>query len=408
MKKIHLIISLLFIGNTAICQSIDESIEAIELKKADLETQIKDLELKLIDLNLAKIIIDLKKIGLPSKRFIEHSGFILEYSEEHEQAKWTTHIILPEIKNGKAKRTNDFRTDPKIPTGTTDYSDYYRIDTLATGKVEYIGSHLDRGHLVPSADFKWSQKATSETFYYSNMSPQDSTLNRGKWAELERFLRKYVISNGIPLYIVTLPILEDKLPKIKESINGLSVPKKFAKAAYDPINKRTIGFIMDNKESSKPLKSYTVTVDEIEQVSGLNIFANVPENIEASYVEEDWFDNFQLKDKKPIDIKLLPKNTFNTLQAQSKVGLEICVCGHVVETNFARNGHLRMNLDKSFPDHYFTIFLRKDYLDNFDSDPSLLYKNELICVKGKVDIYKGKINMYPKNQKDISLFNKKN
>jgi endonuclease G len=47
----------------------------------------------------------------------------------------------------------------------------------------------DRGYLAPSADFRWSEKALSESYFYSNMSPQLDDFNREGWAELEGLLR---------------------------------------------------------------------------------------------------------------------------------------------------------------------------------------------------------------------------
>jgi endonuclease G len=46
--------------------------------------------------------------------------------------------------------------------------------------------------LAPSADFRWSEVAVSESFYYSNMSPQKPEFNRQSWSNLEGWVRRYV------------------------------------------------------------------------------------------------------------------------------------------------------------------------------------------------------------------------
>jgi len=272
-----LYISILFViaCQPAICQSISESLEAIEQKKTLLKVELEQLESKLINFKEQLIIEDIKKIGLPSENYVQHRAMMLEYAEDHEQARWVAHMIIPYIKNGHVYRTNDFREDPKILTGTTVQEDYFLTDTLTDGTVEYDGYGYDRGHLAPSADFRWSAAALSESYYYSNMSPQLDDFNREKWAELESYLRSYVINHEVPLHVVTLPILEEGLKKIDRSINGVTIPKRFAKAIYDPINDIAIGFVMENKKLDYPLSSYAVTIDELEKISGLDVFTNI-------------------------------------------------------------------------------------------------------------------------------------
>ncbi len=67
------------------------------------------------------------------------------------------------------------------------------------------------GPIIPfiSADNRCSQKATDETFFFSNIVPQNSQNNSGFWFKMERFCRKlakkysdvYVVSG--PLYLPT-------------------------------------------------------------------------------------------------------------------------------------------------------------------------------------------------------------
>ena len=115
---------------------------------------------------------------------------ILGYNENHEQAQWVSHIVLPDVEKGNVSRTNNFRKDELVTSGTASKADYW-----------YSG--YDRGHLAPSADFRWSKTALSESYFYSNMAPQLPELNREKWAELENAIREYVIENKIQVYVVT-------------------------------------------------------------------------------------------------------------------------------------------------------------------------------------------------------------
>src|SRR5690606_2430798 len=101
------------------------------------------------------------------------------------QARWVAHIILPDIIDGQVTRSNDFRVDPMVRSGTAVEADYFLQSQKPDGTIEYDGFGYDRGHLAPSADFRWSESALSESYYYSNMSPQLAEFNRNGWAELE-------------------------------------------------------------------------------------------------------------------------------------------------------------------------------------------------------------------------------
>ena len=118
---------------------------------------------------------------LPSQQsngqIVHHANYTLQYNEEHEQASWVAYRLTSHhLQNPSTKRKDNFRSDPKVKTGSATLSDYK-------------GSGYDRGHLAPAADFKWSSTAMSESFYMSNMSPQVPGFNRGIWKKLESKIR---------------------------------------------------------------------------------------------------------------------------------------------------------------------------------------------------------------------------
>ena len=86
-------------------------------------------------------------------------AYTLNYDEQHEQASWVAYILTSTHIRGTVNRTNDFREDYKVKTGSASLSDYK-------------GSGYDRGHLAPAGDMKWSSTAMSESFFMSNISPQ--------------------------------------------------------------------------------------------------------------------------------------------------------------------------------------------------------------------------------------------
>lgn len=385
-------------------QSIESQIEAKLAEKAKILESLKEVENEIIDLKMEGSIEHLKEVGLPSDNYIEHSAMILEYDENHEQARWVSHMILPEIKDGKVLRTNDFRIDEKVKTGTATQQDYFMTDTLADGKVKYDGYGYDRGHLAASADFRWSEKALSESYYYSNMSPQLPDFNREIWADLEGLLRKYVVANDVPLYVTTLPILTDDLPKQKRATNKLSIPRAYAKVAYDPINERGIGFILENKPATKTLDKCVISINEVEKTTGMDFFNSLPESVEESVELKAWFSNIAAGDVDPLYQPSLPPEHFNSIVGGKKIGSKAIVCGKVVSTRYSRNGNLWMNLDKNYPNGIFNLFIREEHLPNFEYDIVSMYKDKYVCVDGLVQFLSDNPTINLKNDRSINFY----
>jgi endonuclease G len=198
---------------------------------------IDSLSAILEDLQLKEINQELSTNFLPkidsSEQLITHKAMFLVYDEEHEQAKWVLHKISTNILEGTVSRTNDFRTDPLVESGSAEEIDYFIKTKRDNGKYDYDGYGYDRGHLAPSADFRWSKKALSESYYYSNMSPQLPSFNREKWADLEGLIRGYVYENKRALIVYTGPVLHPKLQKVSRSTNKVSIPEQFFKVVVD-------------------------------------------------------------------------------------------------------------------------------------------------------------------------------
>jgi endonuclease G len=147
----------------------------------------------------------------PNDIIVKHSAYTLNYNEEHEQAEWVAYILTKNRVYGTVKRTNNFRSDPKVKTGSA---------TLA----DYKGSGYDRGHLAPAADMKWSATTMSESFYVSNMSPQRPGFNRGIWKRLEQLVRTWAVEYE-EIHVVTGTVLKDDFRRIGP--NQVSVPEYF-------------------------------------------------------------------------------------------------------------------------------------------------------------------------------------
>jgi endonuclease G len=202
----------------------------------------------------------------PKDIVISHTGYSLLYNETHEQANWIAYDLTKEETNKLFDRTDKFISDPKVKTRTANDKDY-------------SGSGYDRGHLAPASDMGWSSIAMAESFYYSNMSPQTPSFNRGIWKRLEELVRTWAVENNT-VYVVTGPVLNNALTTI--GANKVSVPKYFYKVIldYSEPSVKGIGFIIPNTGSIEPLKNYAVSIDSVEKYTGIDFFPLLPDDQE--------------------------------------------------------------------------------------------------------------------------------
>lgn len=199
---------------------------------------------------------------------INHTHYHLGYSEKYEQALWVTYELTPSETSGSVKRTDNFRSDPNVSRGSASLADYK-------------GSGYDRGHLAPAGDMTFSSEAMSESFYLSNMSPQDPGLNRGPWRIIESVVRDWTVQLG-SIYIVTGPILKDR-NDVKTTIgpNKVAVPKRYYKIIFSEDSLQGIGFIYWNMSgTATDYLKYVVSIDEIEEATGLDFFPQLDDTIE--------------------------------------------------------------------------------------------------------------------------------
>ncbi len=415
-KLLYLWLMAIGLPASILAQDISSRKAALKEELATLKAQEEKIVAALELVSLEQVRADLKKTGLPKletgEELIEHTAMMLVYDEAHEQAKWVAHIVTPDILNGNVSRTNDFRTDSKVKTGSAEEKDYFLKSLKADGTTyEYDGFGYDRGHLAPSADFRWSQEALSESYFYSNMSPQVADFNRGRWAELEGVMRSYIYHNpNTQLYVVTGPVLKDDLPKIERSINKVSIPEQYFKVILDLNQQKGIAFLMPNAKCEYPIESYAVAIDKVEELTGIDFYPSIPEDLEREIEKQvnpiSWLPEKEKDDVPAISAPTLPPNTFNTVQAKlymdrSKV---VKVCGTVVSTKLSRKGNVFMNLDKKFPNQHFTVFIRESDIANFSYEPQVELMGAKICVKGKVVEFGGTPTMYVEHEKAVEFY----
>jgi endonuclease G len=371
-------------------------IDSLYKQKVALQTEIENIQAQSEALKLERIQIDLKKYALPKcdadNQVVYHSAMVLGYNDLHEQANWVAHIITKDIMEGTIGRTNDFRVDSLVQNGSANTDDYW-------------DSGYDRGHLAPSADFRWSKKALSESYFYSNMSPQVPEFNREIWADLEGMVRKWAIDNE-EVMVVTGPILRKGLPTIGDK-NKISIPEYYYKIVLDNREPevKAIAFLIPNKGMKQDPMLFAVSVDSVEKMSGIDFFPSMPDDLEKA-VEA----NFN-KDKWNLPVVLAPAPTIELAKGQvsatdSKhyIGNRCTVCGTVVSTRFTqKTGATYLNLDYNFPNQVFTLVIKGEDRVNFSYIPEIYLKNKQLCVRGLVEEFNGTPQMIIKNEKKLKI-----
>ncbi|RYZ77141.1 MAG: DNA/RNA non-specific endonuclease [Proteobacteria bacterium] len=176
------------------------------------------------------------------------------------------------------QRKNNWRTDPDFP--------------WLTSKV-YSKSGFDKGHLAPAEDFESSLQAMNESFYYSNSAPQVETFNRGIWQKAEKAARELALTHESAL-IASGPVIERGLPPFRDAA---VVPRRFWKAVLVVSNSNGVissptpavprlhanAWIIPTDAKSKDLAPYTVSVDEVERVTGLDLFSAYENQLEEQF-----------------------------------------------------------------------------------------------------------------------------
>jgi len=205
--------------------------------------------------------------GSVKSQIISHSGYTISYNSDYRFANWVAYELTATEAKGTVPRSNTWAPNPSANGPQADGYDY-------------SGSGWDRGHLAPAGDMKWSSTAMDESFYYTNIVPQDKNLNGGDWRLLEENCRELAKRYG-RIYIVSGGIVNEKVYGTIGN-NKVTVPDAFFKVLLTKIQGTYtgIGFYFRNEEGNLKLSQYARTIDEIEQMTSIDFFSALPDDIE--------------------------------------------------------------------------------------------------------------------------------
>ena len=218
-------------------------------------------------------------------------NYSVYYDARYKVAHWVAYPLYESVLSGVA-RSDAWAYDPKVPE-----RDQARIYKALSG--------YSRGHQLPSADRLVNDEANAQTFYATNITPQNEDMNSGVWETLEKDLR-VVARNCDTVYVVTGCVVrtadEQTVKYTKDNLGAdIAVPKAYFKVClrYKASSSTNggysaIGFWMENKNLTGSVGSYVKSVDEIETLTGFDFFHNLDDAIEKAVEKNKNTDGWNL------------------------------------------------------------------------------------------------------------------
>ena len=238
-------------------------------------------------------------------------NYALEWNDRMKHAQWVAFSFDATTSTKNTNRNEDaWAVDPLLPADMQVDNEWHKNDGF------------DRGHLCASDDRVFSSDANKQTFYFSNMSPQFNSFNGGYWVTFEQLLLSWVrndkaylgtydkiyVAKGGTLDKLLLNYTGNKagqdgvMPTTDAkgfTPKGLPVPQYYYLAvlahradasASEASAYQAIGFWVEHRDDygytfEHPLKredakAYAVSIDKLEQETGLDFFCNLPDAIE--------------------------------------------------------------------------------------------------------------------------------
>ena len=219
-------------------------------------------------------------------------------------ALWVAYPLHSAYTTGSGNRNySSFGYDPKVDEEVQ----------ANLGRGSYNGWY-DRGHQLPAADRKCSQQMMDQTFYATNMTPQQANFNQNKWGALEGRVRGMICSDT--LYVVTGAYFEGAHHSsidnktTDKSGNTCPTPTYYYKALLrtkkgntgksiaditDASQLRSIVFLMEHANTGNDTNITSadcISVSELEAMTGFTFFPMLDDSIEqqvkATIEPKEW------------------------------------------------------------------------------------------------------------------------
>ncbi len=200
---------------------------------------------------------------------IENKGYVVGFAPETRTPIWTCYRLF------------DVEDPPQLTRPKKKFSTY-RDGDLEVKHSDYTNSGFDRGHMAPSSGIGkcYGRSAQLGTFKTTNICPQHPGLNQRCWERFERQVSDYYAEQMAEVWVITGPIFGDACIELESEIR---VPEAFYKIVVAQLESKVemLALIMPNERTEKSkIGRFVHTVDEIEDLTGIDFFGNLPDDEE--------------------------------------------------------------------------------------------------------------------------------
>jgi endonuclease G len=248
--------------------------------------------------------------GLPSNgTVLTRNGYVLEYDKRHRVPRWVAYKVTDEnMQTPKRKGAfARYRDDPDV-SGEASTNEYKGL---------FARTRLERGHLAPyfvmggdrDADGLRARDKDPEDMatvfqgnYMSNIAPQHREAFNGPgglWFKLETWIRERVVvknsSAGHDVWVFAGCIFGPGETEKAGTQNDIHVPPVFFKIVIREIKgePKILAFLLPHHRSPHgDIEDFLVSIDVIENLTGLNFFSDLPDQKESELEKQDTFENW--------------------------------------------------------------------------------------------------------------------
>lgn len=227
----------------------------------------------------------------------EERNYSYNYSYTWYASMWVAYPLTSDHISGSASHSSWYFNP--------DLDESYQVRVVKNSyQTSYGNKAYSRGHQVPNADRKSDDLMNKQTYYATNQTPQlQDKFNGTVWGNLEKAIRNE-LGNVDTLYVATGPVYKtvggsEDITYLKAASTDITparlpVPNYYWKALLkvkwekDKVTSASaIAFWFEHKEYNSSDSDYNyvthaVSVDRIESLTGLDLFTNLPDELEST------------------------------------------------------------------------------------------------------------------------------
>ena len=266
-------------GAKASQENVTEDVTGFYDTKTAAKTEVADVEVQAAGKKIVMYEMPAPLKDRP-EQILKRKGYTTSYNSKTKNPNWVAWHLTKSHTYGSFQRKDEmFTVDEDAKGGRATDNDYYN-------------SRYDRGHMCPAGDNKWDKQAMEQSFLFTNICPQNHGLNKYEWNDLEILCRDWAREYGA-IDIVCGPIYNQKSEQKTIGRNKVWVPDAFFKVVLcRQGNPKAIGFIYRNEGVKQRMEDAVYTVDEIEQLTGMDFFPalddKTEDRIEAKASLSEW------------------------------------------------------------------------------------------------------------------------